>query len=241
MRLEEYNRTLSVTYEEYCIVLDNLYMVNDSIDLLKPLRNFSELIKITILEIAKNFKVGIDVIIKAFKDRHIFGILKAFGFDFILILKSIRSFTGLISGGLRAVATEIVKTGIIKDIKNGVIILDDLLDKHPILKRLVGLPLAGLLFYVSLHIPCIGDLDFDFDFQEVHDALKGRYKLDDLFLSTESFINAMLLIAGTWTSINFPWLSKDIYTILVGIIYTGFKNSELSNLALLFEPFIDWV
>lgn len=240
MRLEEYDRTLSITYEEYCFILDNLYSVNE-IDLLRPLREFSTLVKTTIIEISKNFKLGVDVLVKAFKDRHIYNTLKAFGFNFILILKSLRAITGLLSGGLRAVMNEIVDTKLFQEIKNGTVKIDDLLETHPILKRLVGVPLAGLIFYISLHIPCIGDFHFDFDFQDIFDALKGTYKVTDIFANADALINVALLLTGTWVSMNFPWLSKDVYTILVGVVYTAFRNTDQANLAMLFEPVIDWV
>jgi hypothetical protein len=136
---------------------------------------------------------------------------------------------------------EIVNTKMFDQVKKGLVKIDDILDKYPVFKRLVGLPLAGLLFYISLHIPCIGDFDFDFDFQEVYDSITGKFKVANLFATPDALVNVLLLITGTWVTMSFPWLSKDVYTILVGIAYTGAKNSEISNLAMIFEPVVNWM
>jgi hypothetical protein len=96
-------------------------------------------------KISKELNIGISEVIKAFKDRNVFNILKSFGFAFKKILKCVNIFTTLIKQGILGIFDEIVKTKTFQKIKSGAIKVDELLNRYPLLKRLTGIAMAGLL------------------------------------------------------------------------------------------------
>jgi hypothetical protein len=235
-----------LTYDIYYKSLDNLSVIdekwiNENIitDKIKNIKNlltgglnkiFNE-IKMFTEKISKELNIGISEVIKAFKDRNVFNILKSFGFAFKKILKCVNIFTTLIKQGILGIFDEIVKTKTFQKIKSGAIKVDELLNRYPLLKRLTGIAMAGLLLWMWLNMTFIGDLDYDFNFGDIINAISGNFSIEQLFFSSSGLMLITLFGVGNFMGISFPWLGKSVFNLMMGISYTGFVKLRDSNLA----------
>lgn len=183
-------------------------------------------------EIAEQFKMSITDLVIAFKNRNLFAILKAFGFKLKLVLKAINSATALLRKGLMAVFEEIAQTGIFQKIEKGIVKVDDLLKKYPILKRLTGIAVAGLLIYIWLNMTFIGDLDYDFNFSAIFQALSGNYTLHAIFGGGAGIMLATLFATGSVVSA--PWLGTTAANLILALVYTAYvgmrgRGNQIAN------------
>lgn len=220
-----------ITYEIYCEALD-LAMTNQLMegffDKIKEMHLAKELVKLfkdlkyNLSRIAKDFKIGIPDLVRAFKQKDIYSMFKAFKFNIKLLFKAIGEFTKLVKGGLLEVFREIHKTRAIQKLKAGVMKVDELLDKYPILKKVTGIVIAGLLLYIWLNMTFIGDLDYDFNFSDIVAALGGSFSLTALFVSPEGLMLLTLFGTGVAFGLSIPWLGKSVYNLTLAIAYTSY-------------------
>jgi len=230
--------TQLVTYEIYCgaidLVFDNKltesYFNENFAGTIKNMnlargliRVFNEL-RYNIQKIGKDFSMNLNDLINAFKERNIYDMLKAFGFNIKLVFRAIGAFTNALRGGLLEVFKDMARTKTFQKIQSGAIKVDQVLDKYPILKRLTGIVVAGLLLYIWLNMTFIGDLDYDFNFSDTVAALHGSFSIADLFTSPEGMMLLTLFGTGFAFGLSVPWLGKSIYNLTVAIIYTGYAK-----------------
>jgi hypothetical protein len=105
-------------------------------------------IKNTLMKIAEDFKVGISQVVEAFRQRSIFGFLKAVRFNIGVLLKSIGEVAKLLRQGLEKVFQHIANTAVIQQLRRGTLKIDEFLDRYPLLKKIGGIAIAGLLLYI---------------------------------------------------------------------------------------------
>ena len=220
-----------ITYEIYCDAFD-LAMTNQLtegfFDDLKQARLTGKLVqmfrdlKYNLSKISKEFKLGIPDLVSAFKQKDIYSMFKAFKFNFKLLFKSIGEVTKLVRGGLLEVFRELHRTRAIQKIRSGALKVDEILDKYPILKKVTGIVVAGLLLYIWLNMTFIGDLDYDFNFSDVAAALGGSFTLTALFVSPEGLMLLTLFGTGAAFGLSFPWLGKSLYNLTMAIVYTSY-------------------
>lgn len=220
-----------ITYEIYCEALD-LEMTNQLtegfFDRIKEMHLAKELVKLfkdlkyNLARIAKDFKIGIPDLVKAFKQKDIYSMFKAFKFNIKLAFKGMSEFSKLVRGGLLEVFREIHKTRAIQKLKAGVMKVDELLNKYPILKKVAGIALAGLLLYIWLNMTFIGDLDYDFNFSDILSAGAGTFSITTLFLSPEGLMLLSLFGTGAVMGLSVPWLGKSAYNLTLAIVYTAY-------------------
>jgi len=125
-----------VSYEVYCNAIDKVLIdkldegVFDSIKNLKItgslIKVFKEL-KSSIVDISKQFDIGLSDIVIAFKQRDIFGLLRSVGFKIKLLFKSINALSTAVRGGLFSIFKEIADSGIMQKIRSGVMKIDDVI------------------------------------------------------------------------------------------------------------------
>lgn len=230
MRLEQYLLIESdITYEQYCAGIDIAFDINEGIidalrdSAVKIIAQAFKDVKDEFEKISKEFNIGVSHLVHGFKNRDIFHMLKATGFNIRTLIKGIHSFTGLVHKGLLHVFKELHETGVIQKIRSGVIKIDEVLERYPILKKVGGPVIAGLLFYIWLNMTFIGHLDYDFDFTDMAKALKGNFSLDKLFISPEGLMLSTLFATGSL--ISAPWLGRATYNIILAIVYTAIKLS----------------
>jgi len=233
-----------ITYENYSKALDNLSIIdedwiNENIitDKIKNVKNllagglnkiFSEIKSFT-EKISNELGIGLMEVVKAFKERSVFNILKSFGFAFKKILKCVNMFTNLIRSGILSIFDEIVKTKAFQKIKSGAMKVDELFNRYPLLKKLIGPAMAGLLLWMWMNMTFIGDLDYDFNFGDIISALSGNFNLEKLFFSSSGLMLISLFGVGNFMGISFPWLGKTTFNLMLGISYTGFVKLRESK------------
>ena len=240
-----------ITFEMYCEGLDRLDNITDQwirdyinenifTDKIKSMKSaltgglsklFNE-IKMFIEKVGDELKLGVTEIVKAFKERSVFNMLKSFGFMFKKMLKCISMFTNLIRKGIFKIFDEMSKTKTFQKIRSGAIKIDEVLDKYPLLKKLTGLAVAGLLLWMWLNMTFIGDLDYDFNFSDIVAAISGSFSIEQIFFSSSGLMLIALFSLGNFAGISFPWLGKSVFNLMLGITYTGFvklKDKKMAN------------
>lgn len=234
-----------VTYESYCAILDVLmeagysdeklmeYLTEGFFkDFLKSAKGraagflhktFRSLRK-ELKKIGKDFNVSGKELVYAFKNREAFGILKAFGFNLKVIFRSINRLSNLVQKGLFKVFSEIVKNKYIQKIRKGAMKVDDLLNKYPILKRVSGIVIAGLLLYLWLQMTFIGSWDYDMDLSDLFLAVQGKFSIADLFVSPSGLMLLALFGSGAAFGLSIPWLGKSLYNLISALVYTVYTK-----------------
>jgi len=198
----------------------------------KVLKAFKS-VKSVLEKISADFKIGKGELIKALKDKALFGILKAVGFNFKKLLDAFNSLSGLVRDGLLDVFKELVKTKVFQKIRSGAVKVDEVLDKYPILKKVAGIAVAGILLYIWLNMSFIGDADFDFNFSDLAGALAGSFSLADLFASPSGLLMITLFGTGSLLGLSVPWLGKSMYNLIAGLVYTAYTKVRDSDSKLL--------
>jgi hypothetical protein len=130
------------------------------------------------------------------------------------------------------------------DAKNRLRKLESVIRKHPILTRLTGLTIAGLIFIIYIKAPFIGDVAFDFDLVEsMLAALKGNFNLEEFFTSPDAIHTMLVLLFGGLTggfsiidygtgalarALSFLGShSEDVSAIMLAIFYAGARRARL--------------
>ena len=180
------NMEQTLTYEMWCGLLDSMETgtLSEGLkDILAKagtaakdavMRIFGP-IKDEILKLADTLKVGLLDIINALKERSVFGVLRAIGFKIKLLVKAISELSRIFREGLLRVFAEISRNKYVQKIRSGVMKIDELLDKYPLLKKLAGIAVAGLLLYIWLNMTFIGDLEYDMNITAMVAAIGGAY------------------------------------------------------------------
>lgn len=226
---------MDYTYEQYCADLDSLAseeLTEGFLDALKGVRGkigkIIALAKKTFSDIADETTLTLKDIIKAFKTKDVFKVLKAFGFSIRKILTAINKATLLINKGILNVFNELHKTKVMQKIKQGAMTVDDVLNKYPILNRIGGAVVAGLLMYIWLNMTFVGNFDYDMDIGAMADALLGNYSIHDLFISPAG--NTMLLFLATGIlsggALSVAWLGHTGANLALAISYAGLKRAK---------------
>jgi hypothetical protein len=181
-----------------------------------------------ITAIVEQFKIGMADIVKALKHKDAFAFFKAIRFNLGLALKAVTSFTKMVRQGLLSVFEELSKTGVVKKLQAGAMKVDEVLDKYPILKKVGGLVIAGLLIYIWLNMSFIGDAQFDLDLSTIALAFEGSFSIADLFVSPSGLM--MLALLGTgFMGIGFGWMGARALNILIALLYTLFKRLRMAS------------
>jgi len=218
------------SYETYCEVID-LVFNNDHINeglfddirkmqLSRELVNVFKELKYELSKISKEFNINLSTMVIAFRQKEAYNVLRAFGFNIRLIVKAFFEFTDLIHAGLLAVFREIYKSKDIQRLRSGVMKVDEFLNKYPILKKITGVAVAGILLYIWLNMTFIGNLDYDFNFTSTLEALQGSFNIADLFMSPEGLMLMTLFGSGFVFGLSVPWLGKSLYNLTLAIVYT---------------------
>lgn len=215
--------TTTITYAQYERALAGVLHPDrvEAWSLPGPLARFIEELKTDISNIATEIGAGVGDIIKAFMNRDAFALFKSLRFSLTAIFKGIHLLTGLLPRGLTAMFKELHESGFIDKIRSGVATFDDLLNRHPIIKKLAGPALAALLLWMWMQMMFVGDPWSDFDLMSVGKALVGQYTIHDLFTSPEGLAGLALFIAGIMTpGLGIAWLGDTVTNLLAAIVMT---------------------
>jgi hypothetical protein len=217
----------TITYDNYCYLLDNVSSIDEGLLDLGKFKKIYKDIKQLIFKIKKSISLSVSEIISALKNRDIFALLKSLKFSFAKLLKAFSTLSGLVRKGLFKVFESAFNTKAIQMIRKGTLKIDDILNKHPILKKVTGLIIAALLIYMWLNMSFIGDLDYDFNFGDIISAISGSFSLTELFISPSGLMLIALFSTGGVMSV--AWLGSSTLNLLLGLVYTGYTKLKNSN------------
>ena len=235
MQFEQYLSEQDVTYEQYCLAFDYAFgridegafeAIKDKVTGL--LTKIIERIRNDLLQIGTDYAMGMSDIVDAFKSKSFFSLFKSVGWSFGKLINAVNMFTKLAQDGLMSVFKAIHKTGGFQKLQSGAVKIDSFFERHPILAKVTGPAVAGLLFYIWLNMTFIGHMDYDFDFSNMAKALAGNFSLADLFASPEGLMLTTLFATGSF--ISAPWLGKVAYNLVLALVYTGLKNAKKKDL-----------
>jgi hypothetical protein len=185
--------------------------------------------KAALAKIAEASGESIDALMEAFKSKDLFTVFKACGFSLKKLYQAVTSLTGLIPKGIQSVFQALQDSKVFQALKSGTMKIDEFFAEHPILQKLVGPALAGLLLWIWLNSAFTGDPDFDLDISSVAAALAGRFSIQDLFASPAGLTSLAALGAG-FTGIGAVWLGTNIANLILALLFTGAKKAKETEL-----------
>lgn len=149
------------------------------------------------------YEITIEAVIKAFKERSVFALLKGLGFSLVKLTKAVSLALKLPSSAVFHALDALVeefgssKLFMALDAKARLQKLEAVIRKHPVLTRLTGLTIAGLIFIIYIKAPFIGDVAFDFDLVDsMVAAIKGNFNLAEFFTSPDAIHTVVVLLFG---------------------------------------------
>ena len=185
-----------------------------------------------IKELAKMAGNKLMDLVTLFRDSKYFKIFKVIGF-------SIKKIVNLFKLGIKTynniqniLADKIASLGGVKYIKKNLHVLDDFFNEHPVLKKLGGLAVAGLLFYIWTQMSFTPDLEYSMDFKDIISALSGKFSLGELFASTSGIAMLMYLASGMLLGLSTPWPGKQSTQIVGGLIFSAYRLLKIKGVKL---------
>ncbi len=206
--------------EYYCLnKLDEGVLAGLSDTVLGVFKNIAQYVK------KMSSKLGVSIIdlINALKQKDVFNFLKTLGFNFAKMLDYIKQAYTALKGGINQIFITLSSSGVIQQLRSGAMKVDDLLIKYPLLKKLTGPVLAGLLLYMWINSSFTGDVGDDFDLSTILAALSGNFTINDLFLSPAGL--KFLTLYSTSSLASFPYMVASFpMGLIVALVLTGYKK-----------------
>lgn len=195
--------------------------------LTKKLLDFIEHLKSVMQKLASELHLELKEVVAAFSTRPMFAFFKAVKFSLNAVFKPLKALDQLYRAGIMKVFAEIHKNGMFQKIHDGAIKVDELFDRYPILRKLAGPAVAGLLLWMWLSGNFTGEPGMDMDLTAMFKAaLQGHWSAADLFTSPSGLAAITLLLTGLLSPWPSPaWLNIAIpLNLLVALCYTAFKH-----------------
>lgn len=225
-----------IDFESYQALIENAFYQEDLLeesllqlakDQLGHLKKAFSDIKKYFLDLSEKFGVALKDLISGLKSLNMFSILKFFGFSVSKLIKVLLDASSLWRRGLMKVFEEIAKTRLMEKVNQGLVKIDDVLARYPILKKLTGPLVAGVLVYIWLNMTFIGDLDYDFNFSDVVGALGGSFSLESIFGGSSGLMLMTLFATGGY--ISAPWLGSTAGNLTLALLYTSLRSIQNSD------------
>lgn len=225
-----------ITYEDYCLCVEEIIaekklMNSAEKNKFKQILNFLKIFKDKLALHLKQMGIAFKDLIIAMLKRDFYNILHLLKFNIHQLLQALGSIQRLISNGILKILSEIAaRSKTIKNNRERLQIIDEFLNKYPILKYLAGPALAGLLFWMWMNIAFLGNFDSDFDLKYIADALVGKFTVYDLFGSEQGLSMVIMFFAGLMQIFTFNWFIAAPFVVPIAIIYSFSKHTKLGKL-----------
>jgi len=224
MRFQKYILNEEYEYIEFCNFVNSYDIITEGIisSAIGKLKDKLEFMK----SIASTLNVGIDSIIKMFKDKRIFKFFQKVGWSMKKLFELAKKGFKLYHQVMDAIAEYISNTKIGKWTEEELKKLDAWLAKHPKTKRIAGIAVAAILIYIWFNMTFTGDFTYDFNMNDLLLALGGTLTLSTLFAGKDG-TKLLLLFATGMIGLSFPWPgpSHILFALAVfGTLTTIMKN-----------------
>lgn len=172
---------------------------------------------------------SISVLLEAFKSKDLFRVFKAAGFSLKKLFGATQALLAILPKGLMAVFAHLQDGKVFQALKSGAMKIDEFFDQHPVLRKVAGPALAGLLIWIWLNSAFTGDPNFDLDLASIAAALSGRFSIEELFASPSGLTCLAALGAG-FTGIGVAWLGANVANFILALLFTGAKKAKETDL-----------
>jgi hypothetical protein len=176
-----------------------------------------------IKEIAEKTGNKLKDLLVLFKDSKFFEIFKTIGFSIkklgAMLKKGIDTYNS-IHGIL---AEKIHAMGGVQYIKKNLHKLDEFFKEHPVLKKIGGVAVAGLLLYIWLNMSVTPLLKYSMNFEDLIMALRGNFSLAELFASPSGIIMLIYLATGIVAGVSMPWAGGPLTQIVRMMLFSTWK------------------
>jgi hypothetical protein len=217
-----------VTASQKVEALDLWKKVQD-LGMVKTLTKFLTQLGSTAKALSKELGLEISEIIQAFQTKPMLAFFKAIKFSFKTLLRPLKAFGELYKAGILKVFAELHNTKVFQALHSGALKVDELLNRYPLLRRLTGPAIAGLLLWMWLSASFSGSPELDIDLTAMMKAaLGGQWSAAELFTSKEGLVAIGLLLSGLFAPVPSPvWLSGGMpINLLIALCYTAFKHLQ---------------
>lgn len=195
--------------------------------MVKKLTQFIEHFRKLTEKIAEEAGIDLRQVVEAFQTKPMLAFFKAIKFSISVLMKPIKAFAELYKAGILKVFEEVHKTGVFQKLHSGAIKVDEFLDQYPIMRRLAGPAIAGLLLWMWTSANFTGSPSLDMDLTAVlKAALAGQWSAAELFTSPSGLAALGLLVTGLTLPFPSPlWLSAGLpINLFIALCYTAFKH-----------------
>ena len=162
-------------------------------------------------------------LITLFKNSKFYDIFKAIGFNLkklgVMLKKGIDAYNSIQD----VLAKKIHDLGGVQYIKKNLHKLDDFFKEHPVLKKIGGAAVAGLLIYIWLNMSFTPDLEYSMDFKDIILALAGNFSLAELFASPSGITMLIYVATGALVGLSMPWPGGTLTQIVGGVIFSAWR------------------
>ena len=235
-----------MTYRNIALQSQNIdideYYFNEAIKILERIENgelnegildkLSSFVKKKIdfiKEIAEKTGNSLKDLIVLFKDTRIFSLFKVIGFSIKKLGEMIKKGIDTYNSIQNILAQKIYDLGGVQYIKRNLHKLDEFFKEHPVLKKIGGVAVAGLLLYIWLNMSFTPDLEYSMDFKDLIMALAGNFSLAELFASPSGITMLIYLATGALAGLSMPWPGGTLVQIVGGVIFSAWRLLDIGQ------------
>lgn len=177
-----------------------------------------------IKNLAKIVGFGLIDIAKIFLNKVVFNIFKFIGFSFTKLFSLMKDAYKTFTNFRDSLAKYLSKFPLVTKATELAGWLDGFLSNYPFLKKLAGVGIAGLLLYIWFNaISFTGDPEFDFNLQDLYNALIGKAGFVDIFGGENGIKMLTFIITNKQFGLSFAWPGSSSVQFIAAILYTLFR------------------
>jgi hypothetical protein len=174
-----------------------------------------------IIEISK---YNIKTVLTLFKDKYVFKFFKMIKFSFVKLYNLLKNGHKYYVKMQKIIAHYVASQGVVKFTEAKLKELDIYLQNHKILKKMGGIAVGGILLYIWLNMSFSGtSLEFDMSFEDIINALAGKFSLSELFAGDDGIHMLLLFVTGVTTGLTFPYPGPTSVQMICGTLYGLYK------------------
>ena len=234
-------RTGVITYDVYCAALNTLDpSVQTAFSIPGALGVFIDHMKSLMHDLIDGLKIGIKDIITALKQKNIFALLKAIGFNLNVLVKA---FVKLLQAGPKMLIhtlQQLEEDGWLDKLKSGAARVDEVLNAYPVLKKVGGVVIGALLIYLWTRATFTGHPDTDLNLEVAIKAVCGHYDVAQILGDPANIAGLLLGVSGiAGLDLGIAWMGHvttdasahavtamnlAMALVATGLIYAGKKG-----------------
>ena len=162
-------------------------------------------------------KQKLEDLVVLFKDSRVFKFFQHINFNLKFFFDLIKKGFKVYNDVQKAIAQYVAESKIGKFTQDKMQGLDAFLKNHPVLRRISGVAVAGLLLYIWMNMSYTGDFSYDFDFSDILSSLSGNFSLETLFAGVDG-TRLLLLFATGLVGLSFPWPGPSSVQMVVSLL-----------------------